>query len=207
MLTKTAPIATLALAAVGVAGLVALPQPEPAKATTTAALATSYAIDPVHSTVVFSALYLGQSPFYGMFTESSGSMTWDGSSTDSFSLEVVLPMDAIDTHNATRDGHLKSAEWFNARQFPTVTFRGSELTDDGDGTYTLQGELTLHGQTRDIEADVTHLAARETPRGVRMGVGATFTVNRSDFGVTTMLGDDGISDEITLHVGLQGVAQ
>ena len=194
-------VAVLLLVAAGVAGVLALPT-----AAVEARQATDYQIDPVHSTVVFSALYMGQSPFYGMFTQASGSASYDGSSPDSFALEVVLPMESIDTHNEQRDAHLKSPEWFNAREYPNVTFRGRGLTDNGDGTYSLDGELTLHGQTRPVTATVTHLKAGTTPRGERMGVGASFTVKRSDFGVTTMLGEDGIGDEITLHVGLQAVA-
>ena len=61
--------------------------------------------------------------------------------------------------------------------------------------------------TKPVTATVTHLEAGQTPRGDRVGVGAELTVKRSDFGVTTMLGEDGIGDEITLYVGLQGVAQ
>ena len=192
--------------AAAVAGVLALPTPREAAAVE-ARRATAYQIDPVHSTVVFTALYMGQSPFYGMFTQSSGSVSYDGTSPDSFGLEVVLPMESIDTHNEQRDAHLKSPEWFNAREYPNVTFSGRGLTDNGDGTYALDGELTLHGQTRPVTATVTHLKAGTTPRGERVGVGATFSVKRSDFGVTTMLGEDGIGDEITLHVGLQAVAQ
>lgn len=209
-------LALAAFAAVGAAGLVALPLPQPATATAIAATvrpaqetqaARTYNVDPVHSSVIFSALYMGMSPFYGQFTDYSGTLTYDGQTPESFDLTFEIPMDSIDTHNEQRDAHLKSPDFFNAREYPTVKFVSKKLTETGDGTYELTGDLTLHGVTKEVTADVTHLKAAKTRAGDRCGVGATFTVNRSDYGVTTMIGDDGIGDEITLHVGVQAVAQ
>jgi len=200
---------TAALAAVvatGLAGLTLIPQPRPAAAEASMAQAKTYGVDPVHSTIVFGAQYMGQSPFYGMFTDYAGTMSYDGSDPASLQVEVVAPMSSIDTHNETRDSHLKSPDWFNAAEHPEVRFTGSNASDNGDGTMTLEGELTLHGQTRPITVTLTDLAAGSTPRGDRMGIGGTFTVKRSDFGVTTMLGENGIGDEITLIFGIQGTA-
>ena len=201
---STAVVAALLLA--GVAGVVALPQPRVAEA---AAMqeAKSYAVDPVHSTIVFSAMYMGQSPFYGMFTQYSGTMSYDGSDPASLEVDVIAPLESIDTHNEQRDTHLKSPDWFKAAEYPNVRFVGSGASDNGDGTMTMQGELTLSGQTKPIEVTLKQLDAGQTPRGDRMGVGGTFVIQRSDFGVTTMLGENGIGDEITLHFGIQGVAK
>jgi polyisoprenoid-binding protein YceI len=204
-LTRLLP--AVALVAAGIGGVTLLPTPRAADAATATAAAKMYDVDTVHSTVVFSALYMGQSPFYGMFTESRGVLSYDGSDPASLRVNVELPMEAIDTHNEQRDSHLKAPDWFNAREYPTVTFTGSGATDNGDGTMSMQGELTLHGVTKPIDVTVTHLGAGMTPRGDRMGLGATFTVKRTNFGVDTMVGENGISDEIKLMVGLQAVAQ
>ncbi len=207
---RTLLAAVLALA--GIAGVIALPQPNHAGATTTTTtttarpVATAYNIDPVHSAVVFSAIYMGMSPFYGQFTEYSGTLEYDGENADSLKVMVEIPMDSVDTHNAQRDTHLESPDFFNAREYPTIKFESTELTGS-EGDWTLKGKLTMHGVTKDVEAKVTHLKAVETPRGNRMGLGAEFTVKRSDYNVTTMMGDAGISDEITLRIGLQGVMQ
>ncbi len=196
------------VALAGTAGVALLPVPQAADANAATAVqeTRSYSVDSVHSAVIFSASYMGMSPFYGQFTDYSGSMTYDGSSSESFKLDLTIPMSSIDTHNTQRDNHLKAPDWFNAREFPNVTFTSESLSQKNDGTYELQGELTLHGVTKPVTATVSDLKAASTPRGDRIGLGATFTVKRSDFGVTTMLGDEGIGDEITLHVGLQGVA-
>ncbi|MEM1013753.1 MAG: YceI family protein [Planctomycetota bacterium] len=167
---------------------------------------TSYEIDSLHSTIVFSALYMGQSPFYGMFTATSGTMTYDGTNPSTLQVDITAPLASLDTHNSDRDAHLKSPDWFNAPEHPNVRFVGGSPSDNGDGTMTMQGELTLNGQTNPVTVTVQHLKAGNTPRGQRMGLGATFTIKRTDFGVNTMVGENGIGDEITLHVGLQGLA-
>lgn len=203
-------LAAFALAAVAVAGVTFVPAPREADAATAVANvqeAKAYKVDTVHSTVVFSALYMGQSPFYGMFTESSGTLAYDGQDPASLKIDVTLPMDAIDTHNAQRDGHLKAPDWFNAREYPTVRFTGANASDNGDGTMSLDGELTLSGVTKPITIKLTHLKAGQTPRGERMGIGAEFTVKRTDFGVDTMVGEDGIGDEITIRAGIQATPQ
>ncbi|MGF1633193.1 MAG: YceI family protein [Phycisphaerae bacterium] len=165
----------------------------------------TFNVDPVHSTVIFSAMYASVVPFYGQFTEYDGTFAYDGQNPETFKTTFVIPMASIDTHNDTRDGHLKSPDWFNAREYPEVTFASTGLTADGDGTYTLTGDLTLHGVTRPVSVDVSRLTTRQTPRGFRIGLAGTFSINRSDFGVTAMLDEDGIGDEVTLQLGVQGV--
>ncbi len=199
-------VVVTSLLAVGVAGVTLFPQPRAAEAAVLQE-AKGYAVDPVHSTIVFSAIYMGQSPFFGMFTQYSGSLSYDGSDPASLEVDVVAPMESIDTHNEQRDGHLKAPDWFKAAEYPTVRFVGSGASDNGDGTMTMQGELTLAGETKPIAVTLKQLASGQTPRGDRMGIGGTFTIKRSDFGVNTMMGDSGISDEITLHFGIQGVAK
>jgi polyisoprenoid-binding protein YceI len=197
----------LSLAAVaGLAGLVAVPQIRTADAAILQE-AKSYAVDPVHSTIVFSALYAQQSPFYGMFTQTGGTMSYDGSNASSLTVDIVAPLESIDTHNEQRDAHLKSPDWFNAAEHPNVRFTGSNVSTDDDGKMTMEGELTLNGQTKPAIITVTHLKAGTARGQERMGLGATFTIKRSEFGVTSSMGPNGIGDEITLHVGLQGVAQ
>lgn len=208
---RRAVLALSTFAAVGAAGLVALPQPQPVAAAATAVRpaqqAKTYDVDPVHTAVIFSAIYMGQSPFYGQFTDYRGTLTYDGQNSDSFKPTLEIPMDSIDTHNEQRDAHLKSPDFFNAREYPTVKFVSQKLTETGDGKYEVTGDLTLHGVTKQVTAEVSRLKAGKTPMGDRCGLGATFNVKRSDFGVTTMMGDDGIGDEVTLHVGVQAVAQ
>ena len=173
-----------------------------------AAQAQTFKVDPVHTAVIFSAMYGQVAPFYGQFTDFRGTMSYDGSDPKSFSCDVEIPMESLDTHNAQRDGHLKSPDWFNAREYPTVRFKSTGLEVAAGGTMTLKGELTMHGVTRPVSAAVSNLATQDFgQRGFRLGLGCAFAVKRSDFGVSTMLGEQGIGDEIELFVGLQGVRE
>ena len=116
-------------------------------------------------------------------------------------------MASLDTHNEQRDEHLRSPDFFNAKKYRYVTFESTGVEEGEDGTLTLKGDLTLHGITKPVEAAITNLKTKETPRGDRVGFDAKFSVKRTDFGVDFMLGEDGIGDEIILIVGVQGVAQ
>ena len=201
--------AALVLAAGGVAS-VALPPETPANAAALAAAqdVKTYKIDPVHTTVVFSAMYGTVAPFYGQFTDYKGTIAYDGNSMSSLKVDIEIPMDSIDTHNDQRNGHLKSPDWFNAREYPNITFKSSGVTGIGDERV-LKGDLTLHGVTKPVVATISHVGAQDfgDQRGSRAGLACTFKVKRSDFGVSTMMGDQGIGDEITLMVGLQGTAE
>ncbi len=201
------PFRAVALASlVAIAGVTLVPHVRPVAAVEMQS-ATTYKIDPIHSTIVFSAMYMGQSPFYGMFTNTSGTMMYDGSDASTLKVDVTAPLSSLDTHNEDRDAHLKSPDWFNAPTHPNVRFVGENPSDNGDGTMTMEGELTLNGQTKPVTIMIQNLKAGTTPRGERMGLGATFKIKRTEFGVNTMVGDDGIGDEITLHVGLQAVPE
>ena len=196
------------LAAAGVA-FVALPRETPAAAALAAAQdVKTYKVDPVHTTVVFSAMYGTVAPFYGQFTDYKGTIAYDGNSMRSLKVDIEIPMDSIDTHNDQRNGHLKSPDWFNAREYPTIAFKSTGVTGIGDERV-LKGDLTLHGVTKPVVARIDHLGAQNfgDQRGSRAGLGCTFKVKRSDFGVSTMMGDQGIGDEITLMVGLQGTLE
>ena len=204
-------VALLAAAAAGGVALLTLPAPQPALAAAAAAAAAqqakTYKVDPVHTTVVFSAMYGTVAPFYGQFTDYKGTVAYDGKTDASLQVDVEIPMDSIDTHNDQRNGHLKSPDWFNAREYPNITFKSTGVTGIGDEKV-LKGDLTLHGVTKRVVATIGHLGAQDFgQRGNRVGLACTFRVKRSDFGVSTMLGDQGIGDEITLMVGLQGTAE
>ena len=182
----------------------------PAPAATPAArpavsAATTYTVDPVHTAIVFGIEWGEMSPFYGQFNAASGTVTYDGSDPASFACEISVAVESVDTHNDQRDRHLKSPDFFNAREFPNITFKSTGLTKGDDGTYTLKGDLSLHGQTRAVEAKVSKLSAKQMQQaGNRCGFGAELTIKRSDFGVGA---PGGVGDEVRLMIGVQSVAQ
>ena len=161
-----------------------------------------YDVDPVHSTLVFGITHLGVSYFYGRFNSPYGEFQFDPDNLSGSSFEIVASADKVDTNNPRRDGHLKSGDFFNARQFPTITFKSTQVTKAGDNTYKVAGDLTLHGVTKPITIELEHIGTRDTPRGHLCGFRTTFTIKRSDFGMTFMLGD--LGDEVTLMIGIEG---
>lgn len=206
------PFALLAAGALVAGGLMLVPTGSTQSAVANTARATSgyvatYSIDPVHTSVIFGAQYMGMGNFYGQFNEYNGQIRYDGENVDSLEVILEIPMASLDTHNEQRDEHLKSPDFFNAKEYRYVTFESTSAEEGEDGKITLKGDLTLNGVVKPVEATLTNLKSKETPRGTRCGFGAEFKVKRTDFGVDHMLGEDGIGDEIVLIVGVQSIAQ
>ena len=168
--------------------------------------ASRFNIDPVHSAAVFSVIWQEMTPFHGQFTDFAGTVTYDGKSASTFSCDITIPVESIDTHSEGRDRHLKSPDFFNAPEFPNINFKSTSLTDNGDGTWTVKGEMTMRGQTKAVEAKVTHLAVKQGQRGTRCGFAAEFAINRTDWGVSYGAGQ-GLSDEVKLDVAIQSAAE
>ncbi|MEM6560764.1 MAG: YceI family protein [Planctomycetota bacterium] len=172
----------------------------------TAKQSKSYVIDPVHSAIVFKIEWGGMSPFYGAFEQMSGSLEYAGS-PETLSIEMTVPVASIDSQNDQRDQHLKSPDYFNAREFPEITFVSTGVTANDDGTHTLAGDLTLLGVTKPIEATIHELKAGPRRGGEGVGGDISFTIKRTDFGMTSGVAEGSLGDEVTIMVGLQSVAQ
>jgi polyisoprenoid-binding protein YceI len=93
--------------------------------------ADTFKIDPVHSSVIFSIKHLGVTDFYGRFNDVSGTVVFDKADPSKSSVEVTVPVESVDTKNEKRDQHLKSPDFFNAKQFPMIIFK-SEVETSGD---------------------------------------------------------------------------
>src|SRR5436190_4359667 len=114
--------------------------------------ADKYKIDPVHSSVFFGIKHLGVTNFYGVFKEIAGTVSFDPADPSKSSVELTVPVESIDSRNPKRDQHLKSPDFLNARQFPTLTFKSTKVEGSGDA-YKISGDFTLHGVTRQITVD------------------------------------------------------
>jgi polyisoprenoid-binding protein YceI len=163
--------------------------------------ADDYAVDPVHSAAVFRASHLGLSWTHGRFKSVSGTFTVDTKGAGT-SFEVSAKVDSIDTDNVKRDQHLKSPDFFNVKQYPTITFKSTKATKIKDG-YEVAGKLTLHGVTKPLTITLKGGRTAEFPRGVqRTGFVADFTIKRSDFGMNKML--EAIGDEVHVQLSFEG---
>lgn len=154
------------------------PAPKPAEEIT-------WALDPVHSTVWFSASHLAINQVQGKFNHITGTVK---TTKDDFSdAEVRLSIDAnsIDTGHKDRDNHLRSAEFLDVAQFPKIDFVGKGLEHEGGNNYRMKGNLTLHGVTHKVEVAVAYRGTTSAPNNqVRAGFEVSATLNRFDYGLT-----------------------
>ena len=169
----------------------------------TALAADNYKVDPVHSTSAFRIIHAGAAPFWGRFNEPTGTFALDDADPTKSTFTIELKAGNVDTANAKRDAHLKSPDFFNAKQFPSITFKSTAVKKGEGNMLEVSGNLTMHGVTKPITAQVELTGKGEFPPGQqRAGVEATMTVKMSDFEIKAMPG--ALSDEVKVIVALEG---
>jgi polyisoprenoid-binding protein YceI len=172
----------------------------------TAHASDKFKIDPGHASVVFKINHLGFSNVYGMFGDVNGDMDLDDKG-DKSSLTLDIKTSSITTLNTKRDEHLAKPDFFDAKQFPTITFKSTSMKKTGD-RYNVKGNLTMHGKTNPVEFTLTRNRTGNDPWGkVRTGGDATFHVKRSDFGMKFMQGPTAVGDDVEIMVSAEGIKQ
>lgn len=163
-----------------------------------------YVVDPGHSSVVFRVTHLGVSAFWGRFDALEGKLAFDPDDASACSVAISIPVESVNTNNGGRDNHLKGPDFFNAAEFPELSFRSTKVEAGKDGALAVTGELTMLGETRTLGFDALPIGHGDRDRfGYRAGWEAEFTISRSDFGMTYMEG--GLGDEIRLIVALETI--
>lgn len=165
-------------------------------------------IDSAHSDVSFSIRHMMVSKVRGRFNNVSGRLVTGADLLDS-SVTADIDVNSFDTGNAQRDEHVRSADFLHAAQYPTMTYRSTEIRRDGDDLL-VDGELTLHGITRQVTLALEVTGFGPDPYGgTRLGVSATTKINRKDFGIDTDLPLDGggvvIGDTVQISLDIQAV--
>lgn len=153
--------------------------------TATAAINTAWNIDPAHSAAEFKVKHMMISNVKGSFTGLAGVLTEHTvDSTLSF-IEASIPVATISTGDAQRDGHLKSADFFDTEKYPTLDFKSTKVVRTGEAEYDVAGDLTIHGVTKPVTFAVEGPSAPgKDPWGnTRIGLSATAKINRKDFGL------------------------
>lgn len=146
--------------------------------------AATYGIDVSHSHVGFKIRHLMVSKTRGRFADFEGVVTIAEEPLDS-SVEVTVQLASIDTRDAGRDEHLRSADFFDVEQYPTMTFRSTGIREAGAGQYKLDGELSLRGVTKPLVLDVSFEGTVTDPwGGQRAAFLATGEIDRDDFGLS-----------------------
>ncbi len=163
----------------------------------------AFAVDNVHSSVIFRVKHNGVANFYGRFDEVSGTFLLNKEDASKSVVDIKVMAEKVNTNNAGRDKHLKGNDFFSATEFPEITFKGKSFKKTGDNTFDVTGDLTLRGVTKEITVPFEHTGEGKGRKGIVAGFEAKFTINRGDYGVSYMIGP-GLSDEVMLIVSLEG---
>jgi len=172
-------------------------------ATAAAAEPMQFRIDPAHSLIGFNVRHFF-SRVPGRFQDFSGTITLDPKDLAASSVEVTIQTASIDTENDRRDADLRSANFFLADSFPTITFKSTKVVPGPDKSFLIYGDLNMHGVTKPVTLDATLMGVGQITMGGRpprtlAGFEAKTTIDRKDFGIVwnrvldqggTMLGDD-----------------
>lgn len=167
----------------------------------------AWTIDTAHTSVSFVARHMGLSKVRGQFTSFTGDVEGDPRDLASAKGRVEVDMASVDTGNADRDGHLKSADFFDVENHPTMVFETKRIVGDRDD-YKVVGDLTIKGITKEVELDYEHGGDSVDPFGNRkIGGTLTGTVNRRDWGLNWNVPlDTGgvlVSEKIKLEIDFQ----
>lgn len=146
---------------------------------------TTWQIDPAHSNVEFAVKHLMISTVRGRFGDVSGTVTSDGTTPAGSHVVARLGAGSIDTRQAQRDQHLVSADFLDVEHYPEITFVSTTITPTGDDEFTITGDLTIRGVSRQITLEATSEGRGKDPwGGERAGFSATGKIDRRDFGLT-----------------------
>lgn len=173
-------------------------------------LTGDYSLDTSHSRIGFQARHAMVTKVRGAFSEYEGRIHLDQEDPSRSFAQVTIAAASIDTGNAQRDAHLRSADFFDAERFDTITFTSTSVEAVGDDVYRLTGELTVRDVTRPVTLELEYTGAVADPFGLlRLGFEGHTTINRRDFGLEWNVAlDQGgllVSEKITIELDLAAV--
>jgi len=168
--------------------------------------AETYTVDPVHSWVVYRVKHMDVASSFGLFKDVSGSFTVDEAAPENSTFAFSVKVDSIDSANPKRDEHLKSPDFFNAKQFPTISFKSTKVVKSPNGGYDVVGVLSMHGVEKPAAIKIAEIPRIKGPLGGHVaGFDTELKIKRSDFGMGSSV--PGIGDEVTLMMGIEGKAK
>jgi polyisoprenoid-binding protein YceI len=182
-----------------------------ALAVPTIAVASDYNIDVTHSQVMFRVKHLGISKVTGAFTTFEGSFQFDPADLSQTKVMLTLDPASVDTGNEKRDAHLQSEDFFDVVKFPEMTFVSTKVTDVTDDSFTLHGDLTMHGVTKPVVLEVEFGGAVKDPWGnQRAAFSAKGTIQREEFGLSynaaLETGGFVIGKDVDIIIEVEGIA-
>lgn len=162
----------------------------------------AYAMEVRHSQLLFAIPHLGITDYHGRFDKLSGTLNYNSGDPAKSAVAVAVDMSSIDTPSRELIGELSGAHVFDAATYPTATFRSTAVTRTGPATGKITGDLTLHGVTKPVTLDVVFGGVTADPFSGATDIGfhATATVKRTDFGITGMVWEPIVGDDVTLTI-------
>jgi len=169
-----------------------------------------FKIDEEHFSIGFLVDHVGYARQLGKFLEARGEFTYDEETRELHSGRVEVDASSVFTNHDDRDDHLRSDDFLDADQYPKVVFEATEYQAESDNGGVLKGDLSLLGKTRPVELDVQLNKAAEYPFGhgeYTLGISATTTLKRSEWGMTYALDDGLVGDEVEMMFELEAIRQ
>jgi polyisoprenoid-binding protein YceI len=175
-----------------------------------AARADDYVLDDSHTSIIFGISHLGFSLTYGRFNKMSGTYTLDAADPAASKFQFAIDAASVDTNNANRDNHLRSADFLNTGEFPVISFTSTKVVaseEEGKTVYEVTGEMLMHGVTKEVTLKLVKLGEGPGPGGrdYRSGFLCDTRLMRSDFGITGGIPD--IGDEVAITISFEGVRE
>jgi polyisoprenoid-binding protein YceI len=172
---------------------------------------TVWNIDPVHSVAEFKVKHMMITNVKGRFKDVKGTLAFDPADVTKSKITAEINAASIDTHDADRDTHLKSADFLDVEKFPTLTFTSTRITKAGAGELKVDGDLTIHGVTRPVvfEVEGPSEPGKDPWGNTRIGWSATTKINRKDYGLTwnaaLEAGGFLVGDQVTITLDVEAV--
>lgn len=171
----------------------------------------TYSIDPAHSEIGFTARHAMVTKVRGAFNEFTGTARTEEGLANA-SIGVTIDVASIDTRNSQRDEHLRTGEFFDVSNYPTMRFTSTDVSARGNDGLTVVGDLTIKDQTRQVSIDFDVTGDVQDPWGnTRVGFEGSTVINRRDFGLEWHTALDGggvlVSEKITLNFDISAVKQ
>ena len=173
--------------------------------------ADTYVVDGAHSSIGFSVKHMVINNVKGHFSEFAGTVVYDPDDASQFKADGTIQVKSIDTGIAARDEHLRSADFFDAGQYPEIRFAAKKVERQG-AVYSLTGDLTMHGVTREITLPFTVSGPIVDMQGKkRIGLEATTIINRKDYGINwSKVMDNGglvVADDVKAEINIEAVKE
>ena len=168
--------------------------------------AQTFTSDPPHTHVVWRANHAGVAYTFGRFDEITATLNYDAANPEEGSIEFSILTESVNSGTDRRDDHLRSPDFFDAAQFPTIDFVSKSVTAVDDNNFEVVGDLTVHGVTKEVTLNVEKTGEGTNQNGnALVGFYTEFTIDRTEYGMNNLLQATG--PEIVIMASFEGVAQ